>query len=874
MRKIATILTGLLIFLPLTAQRKPQYAPLNPEYLRYIEANENGTLKNETSDGYKLEYIPSPLYLHFRERNNYAVLKSTPPLPVTYNLRDLGLVTPVKDQGGGSYGGNCVAFATMGSIESRWLMTGNGEYDLSEQNIAACYGYLWGYGKGANHQMAAAYLSRLSGPVLESQDPYNLKDHPCKSNLEPVALVPESRWLPRDNDLIKQAIIDYGGIFCSVYITDRGFNELYNTYLYTGTAASNHAWLVVGWDNNKLVPDANKVGAWIIKNSWGSEWMDSGYVYCSYADSRIMSDVAYYPERWDNKKVDTIYLYDYLGAISSSGYGEYIAYGLAKYTAPEEQLITKIGTFINSEGTILDIEIWDDFDGEILSGLLNSKYNVYKEFPGFYTFDLPTYVNDDFYIKIKYYTPGFEYPIPIEQFINEYADPVIDTSVNWISPDGINWNSCNPDSTDDGENLTIRAYAVNLNSPMALFESNKEKVCLESSVLFTFLENDTVTSYNWNFGKDASPATADTRGPHNVIYSSEGHKTISLSVEGPNGTDTLVRYDYINVIDNIEVFIPESSAKIPVGMPFKITAFGADNYLWQPDTYLDKNWGQTVTATPVLPGEYKYVVTGYQGSCFDSATFTLSAKVRPMNDNICDALEIYPGGWIGTYPGGEFLNNINATKEPNEPAPPEGKCTDPMHWCDEGGVQNSVWFWFTATSHGIVSFDTEGFDQQIAIYRADTCADILDKNYTLVAANDDYYPKEKLYACALESVTVMPGKKYFVQIDGSAGGTEGYFSMIFWDYYLGVDENKESSGLEIYPNPGTGIFNFRIDNPSSQSTILEVFSPNGQAVLKQNYEIRSGMFESSFDLTGNPPGIYMVRFISGGKVIHEKVILQ
>ncbi len=344
-------------------------------------------------------------------------------------------------------------------------------------------------------------------------------------------------------------------------------------------------------------------------------------------------------------------------------------------------------------------------------------------------------------------------------------------------------------------------------------------------------------------------------------------------MEGPNGTDTLVRYDYINVIDKIEVFIPESSAKIPVGMPFKITAFGADNYIWQPDTYLDKNWGETVTATPVLPGEYKYVVTGYQGSCFDSATFTLSAKVRPINDNVCDALEIYPGGWIGTYPGGEFLNNINATKEPNEPAPSEGKCTDPMHWCDEGGVQNSVWFWFTATSHGIVSFDTEGFDQQIAIYRADTCADILDNNYTLVAANDDYYPKEKLYACALESVTVIPGKKYFVQIDGSAGGTEGYFSMIFWDYPMGMDIKKELPSLEFYPNPGTGIFNFRIHNPSSQSTILEVFSPNGQAVLKQNYEIRSGMFESSFDLTGNPPGIYMVRFISGGKVIHEKVIL-
>ncbi len=75
-------------------------------------------------------------------------------------------------------------------------------------------------------------------------------------------------------------------------------------------------------------------------------------------------------------------MYDYLGPISSTGYGDNIAYGIAKYVAPEEQLITKVGTFINSEGTMLDIEIWDDFDGKVLSNLLNSKYNIYDEFPG------------------------------------------------------------------------------------------------------------------------------------------------------------------------------------------------------------------------------------------------------------------------------------------------------------------------------------------------------------------------------------------------------------------------------------------------------------------------------------------------------------
>jgi C1A family cysteine protease/PKD repeat protein len=876
MRKIAIILAGLIFFLPITAQIRPKQAPLNPEFVRYIEAKKNGTLKAETSGGYQLNYIPSPLYLNFNQHRELKTLKSSDELPASYDLRTLGLVTPVKNQGSGTFGGNCVAFATMGSVESGWLVRGAGTYDLSEQNIAACYGYLWDYGEGANHEMATAYLSRFSGPVLEAEDPYNLQVHPCRSDLAPVALVPEARWLPKNNNLIKQTIMDYGGLFCSVHIDDAGFDETSYSYVYKGNVSPNHAWVVVGWNDIKLTPGG--VGAWIIKNSWGDNWMQNGFVYCSYADTKIMSDVACFPERWNIEDIDTLYMYDYLGAISSIGYGDVISYGIAKFIAPEKQFITKVGTHVNTEGTILDFEIWDDFDGKILSNLITSKYNVYVSYPGYYTFDLPVSVNGDFYIKVKYHTPGNEFPVPVEEYIQDYANPVIDTSVNWISPDGINWASCNPDSVDLGQNLTIRAYAVYLDSPIALFESSKENVCLGSTVTFTFLENDSVTSYDWNFGSDASPATATGKGPHQVTYSTTGRKTVSLSVSGPGGSDTKVRHNYINIVPEIDVIIPESQDKTPVGIPYEITAFGADTYEWSPATYLNTTSGQTVIATPDVPGDYTYIVTGYQGTCSDTDTFTLSAKIRPINDNVCDALEIHPGGWIGAYPDGEFFNNKNATKETNEPAPPEGGCNDPMRWCIEGGVQNSVWFWFTATDRGVVSFNTEGFDEQIAIYRADSCADILEDKYILIAANDDYYdesyPVGKKFACALESVTVEPGKKYFVQIDGSAGGDEGYFSMIFWDYPMGVEINKESHSLDIYPNPGAGNFNFRFENPTTKTVKLEVSNIGGQVVLRKNYEATPGIFESSFDMSGNPPGIYLVRLISRDKIFYDKVILQ
>ena len=55
---------------------------------------------------------------------------------------------------------------------------------------------------------------------------------------------------------------------------------------------------------------------------------------------------------------------------------------------------------------------------------------------------------------------------------------------------------------------------------------------------------------------------------------------------------------------------------------------------------------------------------------------------------------------------------------------------------------------------------------------------------------------------------------------------------------------------------------------------MEVFNLNGQLVLNKNYGIQTGMFESSFDLSVQSPGIYQVRFISGEKVIHKKIILQ
>jgi len=44
-----------------------------------------------------------------------------------------------------------------------------------------------------------------------------------------------------------------------------------------------------------------------------------------------------------------------------------------------------------------------------------------------------------------------------------------------------------------------------------------------------------ISGWVWNFGEGASPATANTQGPHQVYYSTPGIKSISLNVAGTGG---------------------------------------------------------------------------------------------------------------------------------------------------------------------------------------------------------------------------------------------------------------------------------------------------------------------------------------------------
>ena len=142
-------------------------------------------------------------------------------LPSYYDLRKLGKLTPVKQQG---FSGTCWAFAALGSLEScllpyeTWNFSENNMKNLDSNNYAG--GFDRGYNDAGSWEQALAYLARYSGPVTSAQDPFNEFSGLSPIGLKVVKHVQNAILIGArnntgnmDNDQIKEAIIKYGAVY-------------------------------------------------------------------------------------------------------------------------------------------------------------------------------------------------------------------------------------------------------------------------------------------------------------------------------------------------------------------------------------------------------------------------------------------------------------------------------------------------------------------------------------------------------------------------------------------------------------------------------------------------------------------------------------
>ena len=320
-------------------------------------------------------------------------------LPSRFDLREMGWITPVRNQG---KKGACWTFGASGAMESSILRYLGLEMDLSENNMEDISLMYYKYGvdgvwEGNVAESATNYALSWLGVFSSDYDVYDQlgKISPIFAvsdsiHFQDVLIIPPRTNL-MDNDAMKWAILKYGALFIYYYALGSDVDQYYN-----GTPQINHGVSIVGWDDDRQIEGAPGKGAWIIKNSWGTAAGENGFMYISYYDTSLSTVTSSYAYLLENTvPYNKNYQYDISGVFKYENYSNQY---LNAYLAVDDDLLAAVGTYFNDTGVEYTIKIYvNDELKHVQTGL--------SPFAGFHTVKLDSYVpikkGDEFIVEIK-----------------------------------------------------------------------------------------------------------------------------------------------------------------------------------------------------------------------------------------------------------------------------------------------------------------------------------------------------------------------------------------------------------------------------------------------------------------------------------------
>ncbi|KAJ8921571.1 hypothetical protein NQ315_010476 [Exocentrus adspersus] len=287
---VATAITDRELWSKFKQKYGRDYRNLKEEQLRYsifqsnlriIDQHNEKYAKGETSYSMGITKFTDMTPAEFRATLNYNVTinprQSTirdrtvrDTLPETVNWVEKGVVTEVKNQ---ESCGACWAFSTTGAVEGAYALKTGNLVSLSEQNLMDCSVGNAGC-SGGNMQFAYDYIKEYG---IESEEDYKYEANRNECHFDPeksVTNIFKYETVSMDEELsLQYAVATIGPI--SVAINADGLQH-YVSGVFDDASCNgiilNHGVLVVGYGTD----DGKEY--WLVKNSWGVNWGEEGYV--------------------------------------------------------------------------------------------------------------------------------------------------------------------------------------------------------------------------------------------------------------------------------------------------------------------------------------------------------------------------------------------------------------------------------------------------------------------------------------------------------------------------------------------------------------------------------------------------------------------
>lgn len=422
------------------------------------EQDPDESVKDEDNNVDNIDEVPEIVDGTEREKNQLdypeypmEAQRGSGSLPSSYGI-DKYYQSSVKDQGSN---GLCWSYGTYAVLEANMRKNGFGSRDFSEVHMAystsnhngnTLQGWNRAPADGGNRYKSSDYLMRgttLSGTVNESDDPcvdpYTVltdrslsvtKSKTQSFKAKNVLFLTDVNKAVQTAEVnaIKSAIRDYGGVGASMYCDDDNWNTYYNSntgaYYYNGNRTytwngnyypdNNHLVEIAGWNdsysrnnfNSGCRPNSN--GAWLIKNSWGTDFGCNGYMWISYEDTNFPISTFTIDGVEPYNSAETVYESDYKYDGDGWGYSATRnSYFMKVFTSEKSnQQLKAVKVFIPNADSYVSVDCIPDLDAfdpyEVTTDgnmrmrknySFMSKKDISITYPGWYTIELDDVVD-------------------------------------------------------------------------------------------------------------------------------------------------------------------------------------------------------------------------------------------------------------------------------------------------------------------------------------------------------------------------------------------------------------------------------------------------------------------------------------------------
>lgn len=444
----------------------------------YVEF-EDGT-KADVTYGYKDTGFKAPFSHNAEDAEGLEEV-----IPSSFDSRKSnGLVPSIKDQ---SPYGTCWSFAATATMEASmmnilgiepaysvmhlvWMFYNLDKVDDPQGNtkndgnrvINEYYPdedlRMVGYDIGGNAWESTIVLSKWLGAANTSDYPYGAEygliptdtDDDARNTAtayDSVAHLQNVRMISfQQPDEIKKAVMEYGTVgFSYLHINDfynSATASYYTPVIATGT---NHAITLIGWDDNYSKDKFKSYyaghyyrphndGAWLCRNSWGTDFGDKGYFWMSYDDGVISNPKAgcniFYSVAEETDNYENNYFLDggNVDVIDRSSGSTAVA---NIFTANGNEILRAMSIMLANSDISYEIQVYknptDPSNPESGEAMLSEPQTGKTDYAGYYTIELDEWVP---------LAEGDEFAIVFKSINDRELMCLIDTNTDWKYRDG------------------------------------------------------------------------------------------------------------------------------------------------------------------------------------------------------------------------------------------------------------------------------------------------------------------------------------------------------------------------------------------------------------------------------------------------------